>query len=62
MILGEKLGLLRKQNGYSLEELADKLHIARQTNGDFSWFQGYEDIFYLETKIYELHFHGGIIV
>ena len=33
-----------------------------QTNGDFEWFQGYEDIFYLETKIYELHFHGGIIV
>lgn len=31
MILGEKLSLLRKQNGYSQEELADKLHIARQT-------------------------------
>ncbi len=31
MILGEKLNLLIKQNGYSQEELADKLHIARQT-------------------------------
>ena len=33
-----------------------------QSNGDFEWFQGYEDIFYLDTKIYELYFHGGIIV
>ena len=31
MILGEKLSLLRKQNGLSQEELADKLKIARQT-------------------------------
>lgn len=33
-----------------------------KTDGDFEWFQGYEDIFYLDKKIYELHFHGGIIV
>ena len=33
-----------------------------QTSGDFEWFQGYEDIFYLDKKIYELHFHGGVIV
>lgn len=33
-----------------------------QTSGDFEWFQGYEDIFYLEKKIYELHFHGGVII
>lgn len=31
MILSEKLSLLRKQNGLSQEELADKLNIARQT-------------------------------
>ena len=33
-----------------------------QTSGDFEWFQGYEDIFYLDKKIYELYFHGGVIV
>ena len=33
-----------------------------QTTGDFEWFQGYEDIFYLEKKIYELHFHGDVII
>ncbi|MDO5521041.1 MAG: DUF5680 domain-containing protein [bacterium] len=30
-------------------------------NGDFSWFQGYEEIYYDQTKIYELYFHGGKI-
>lgn len=31
MELKDKLQLLRKQNGYSQEQLADKLRIARQT-------------------------------
>ena len=31
MELKEKLQLLRKQNGYSQEQLAEKLGIARQT-------------------------------
>ena len=31
MNLKEKLRLLRKQNGYSQEQLAEKLGIARQT-------------------------------
>ena len=31
MVLSEKLQLLRKKNGYSQEQLADKLGIARQT-------------------------------
>lgn len=29
--------------------------------GDFNWFQGYEAIYYNRNKIYECHFHGGII-
>lgn len=33
-----------------------------KVDGDFEYFQGYEDIFYLDKKIYELHFHGGVIV
>lgn len=30
-------------------------------NGDLEWFQGYEEIFLLEKRIYECYFHGGII-
>lgn len=30
-------------------------------DGSFEWFQGYEEIFYLDKKIYELYFHGGIV-
>ncbi len=29
--------------------------------GDIEWFQGYEEIFLLEKKVYECHFHGGMI-
>jgi transcriptional regulator with XRE-family HTH domain len=30
-------------------------------NGDVEWFQGYEEIFLLNNKVYECYFHGGII-
>ncbi|MDO5291388.1 MAG: DUF5680 domain-containing protein [bacterium] len=30
-------------------------------NGDFAWFQGVEEIYYDQIKIYELYFHGGKI-
>ena len=30
-------------------------------NGDVQWFQGYEEIFLLDNRVYECHFHGGII-
>ena len=36
--------------------------IGEPFSGDFEWFQGYEDISYKGQKIYELHFHGGVIV
>jgi transcriptional regulator with XRE-family HTH domain len=29
-------------------------------NGDVEWFQGYEEIFLLNNRIYECYFHGGI--
>ena len=29
-------------------------------NGDFTWFQGYEEIYWKETKVYECYFHGGL--
>lgn len=31
------------------------------SNGSFDWFQGYEEIFYSDDKIYECRFHGGLI-
>ena len=33
-----------------------------EIDGEFEWFQGYEYILYNDRKIYECHFHGGIIV
>lgn len=32
-----------------------------KVDGVFNWFQGYEDIFYDNEKIYECYFHGGEI-
>ena len=29
--------------------------------GDFTWFQGNEEIFYNNRKVYECYFHGGIV-
>ena len=29
--------------------------------GDFTWFQGYEEIYCGEIKVYECYFHGGIM-
>ena len=28
--------------------------------GDFRWFQGYEEIYWGEEKVYECYFHGGV--
>ncbi len=36
-------------------------HYHCKVDGEFIWFQGYEDIFYLDEKIYECYFHGGVI-
>lgn len=30
-----------------------------KVEGEFVWFQGYEEIFYQKEKIYECYFHGG---
>ena len=29
--------------------------------GDFTWFQGYEEIYFNDVKVYECVFHGGLI-
>lgn len=36
-------------------------HYHCKAEGEFVWYQGYEEIFYLGEKIYECFFHGGII-
>ncbi len=36
-------------------------HYHCKIDGEFVWFQGYEEIFYIDEKIYECHFHGGAI-
>ncbi len=30
-------------------------------DGDVEWFQGYEEMFLLERRVYECYFHGGMI-
>jgi transcriptional regulator with XRE-family HTH domain len=30
-------------------------------NGEFEWFQGYEEIYFDDIKVYECYFHGGSI-
>lgn len=36
-------------------------HYHCKIDGEFVWFQGYEEIFYFDERIYECYFHGGII-
>ncbi|MBR6215651.1 MAG: hypothetical protein IKQ84_04495, partial [Spirochaetaceae bacterium] len=30
-------------------------------NGSFEWFQGYEEIFCNDVKVYECYYHGGLL-
>lgn len=32
-----------------------------QFAGDFSWFQGFEEIYCNNVKVYECYFHGGTL-
>ncbi|HHW68625.1 MAG TPA: helix-turn-helix transcriptional regulator [Epulopiscium sp.] len=32
-----------------------------KVSGDFSWFQGYEEIYWMNEKVYECYFHGGLM-
>ena len=36
-------------------------HYHCKVDGEFIWFQGYEEIFYMDEKIYECFFHGGAV-
>mgnify|MGYP002644270050 CR=1 FL=1 len=32
-----------------------------KVSGDIEWFQGYEEIYYGNSKVYECYFHGGLL-
>ncbi len=32
-----------------------------KVSGDFTWFQGYEEIYCQDVKVYECYFHGGLM-
>ena len=32
-----------------------------KVTGDFAWFQGYEEIYWNDVKVYECVFHGGLV-
>ncbi len=36
-------------------------HYHCKVDGVFVWFQGFEEIFYTDEKIYECYFHGGAV-
>ncbi|WP_315070182.1 DUF5680 domain-containing protein [uncultured Clostridium sp.] len=61
--LKEALSLVTKDNPYRgpiiYQNGQYKYHCI--INGEFKWFQGYEEIYFDDTKVYECYFHGGSI-
>ena len=61
--LKEALSLVPKENPYRgpmvYQNGQYKYHCI--VNGEFEWFQGYEEIYFDDTKVYEWFFHGGTI-
>ncbi|MBU3217932.1 DUF5680 domain-containing protein [Clostridium estertheticum] len=61
--LKEVLNLVPKENPYRgpmvYQNGQYKYHCI--VNGEFKWFQGYEEIYFDNTKVYECFFHGGTI-
>ncbi|WP_017415089.1 DUF5680 domain-containing protein [Clostridium tunisiense] len=61
--LKEVLSLVSKDNPYRgpiiHEKGQHKYHCI--IKGKFEWFQGYEEIYFNNNKVYECFFHGGVI-
>lgn len=61
--LKEVLSLVSKDNPYRgpiiYEKGQYKYHCI--VSGEFEWFQGYEEIYFNNNKVYECFFHGGVI-
>lgn len=61
--LKEVLSLVAKENPYRGPIMYEKGQYQYHCiiNGEFEWFQGYEEIYFNSIKVYECFFHGGII-
>ncbi len=46
--------------GPTVYQSGEYLYQAKVT-GDISWYQGYEEIFCTDIKVYECYFHGGML-
>jgi len=61
--LKEALKLMPKENPYRGPVIYQngqyKYHC--MISGEFKWFQGYEEIYFEDIKVYECFFHGGLI-
>ncbi|EKQ57965.1 MULTISPECIES: DUF5680 domain-containing protein [unclassified Clostridium] len=61
--LKEVLSLVTKENPYRgpiiYQNGQHKYHCI--INGEFNWFQGHEEIYFDNIKVYECIFHGGLI-
>ncbi|WP_297421054.1 DUF5680 domain-containing protein [Clostridium sp.] len=61
--LKEALSLVTKENPYRgpiiYQNGQHKYHCI--VNGEFNWFQGHEEIYFDNIKVYECIFHGGLI-
>lgn len=61
--LKETLRLRSKENPFRGPALYqnDKYIYHNEVQGNYTWFQGKEEIFYGDLKVYECFFHGGIV-
>lgn len=61
--LKEALRAVPKRLPFRGPEIYNKgdYHYHCKVDGEFVWFQGYEEIFYGDEKIYECYFHGGAV-
>jgi transcriptional regulator with XRE-family HTH domain len=61
--LKEALRLVPKENPYRgpVIYLSGQYKYHCVINGEFEWFQGYEEIYFNNNKVYECFFHGGVI-
>jgi len=61
--LKEVLSLVSKENPYRGPVIYQngqyKYHCI--INGEFNWFQGHEEIYFEDIKVFECFFHGGVI-
>jgi len=61
--LKEALRTANEKNPYRGPDYYQSGNYTYKSNvtGNIEWFQGYEEIWYEETKVYECYFHGGLM-